>query len=496
MLTAAVDKSFGDVRVLRGVDLRVDAGEVHALLGENGAGKSTLIRIVAGVLRPDGGRIEVGDAVGPFGDPRQAERNGVATLHQQVAVVPGLSVAENVMLGRPTPNRLGFVAWKALRRDVEAIFEQLGYPMRVERDAATLGPIERTMTLLARALSLDARLLILDEPTAALTDAERRRLFAAIRRATGLGMGVLYVSHRLDEVFEIADRYTVLRNGRVVESGAVADTTTAGVVTAMTGASIDAMFPTHRAATDEPALTVRELNGRRLRDIDLDVARGEIVGVAGLAGSGRSELLRVVGGAQRRRSGIVTVGGSPLVLRRPGTAQRLGVVMVPEDRHRDGLIADTAERNLNATTIGRHRAVGPLVTTAGERRHADSLWRRLGVRGSSVRQPVLNLSGGNQQKILLAKFIALEPDVVLLDEPTSGVDVGTKAEIYRIVADLAASGAAVLVVSSELIELIGLCHRIVVLYRGRLVAEVPRDDFDEHRILSACFGEEPTVVGR
>jgi ribose transport system ATP-binding protein len=486
---AAIDKSFGHSRVLRGASVRVAPGEVHALLGENGAGKSTLIKIVAGVLHPDAGTVTVAGAAGPFTDPRDAERHGVAALHQELPVVPGLSVAENVLLGPRTPQRAGFVRWSALRRDVEAVFDRLGFGIDVRRDAGTLSPIERTMTLLARALSIDARLLILDEPTASLTGVETAKLFAAVRRAAVLGVGVLYVSHRLDEVFALADTYTVLRNGEVVAAGEIAATTTRNVVTAMTGRSIDAVFPARQAPSGEPLLTVRGLGGRRLRDVDVDVGRGEIVGVAGLAGSGRSELLRIVAGAQPATSGRITLDGDDLCPRNPLGGQQRRVVYVPQERRDAGLVPDTAERNLNSTTIGRHTAFGPFVSRRAERRHAAGLWRRFGVRGAALDQPVLELSGGNQQKVMLAKFLALSPRVVLLDDPTHGVDVGTKAEIYRTISELAAGGAAVLVVSSELLELVGLCHRIVVLHEGRAVAGFGLDAYDERRILAACFGE-------
>ena len=486
---SAIEKSFGVSRVLRDVSVRVAAGEVHALLGENGAGKSTLIRIIAGALRPDSGTLTIGSALGPFHDPHDAERHGVATQHQELAVVPGLSVAENVMLGHGTPQRLGFVRWAALRRRVAGIFDRLGVEIDVRRDAATLSPIERTMTLLARALSVDARLLVLDEPTASLTNVERSKLFAAIRRATALDVGVLYVSHRLDEVFEIADTYTILRNGEVVASGAIADTTAGNVITAMTGRSIESVFPARHPPTGTPMLAVHGLGGRRVRQVTLDVCRGEIVGVAGLAGSGRSELLRIVAGVQSPATGSVTLHGRAVRVRHPWQGQRRHVVYVPQDRRDAGLIPDSAERNLNVTTIGRQVAFGPVVSTSAERRHAAALWTRFGVRGASLRQSVLTLSGGNQQKVMLAKFIALEPEVVLLDDPTHGVDVGTKVEIYQMIVDLASAGAAVLIASSELLELVGLCHRIVVLHEGRPFAEFDHEGFDEGRILSACFGQ-------
>jgi ABC-type sugar transport system ATPase subunit len=466
---------------------------VRALLGENGAGKSTLIKIIAGVIQPDSGTVTVGGAVGPFSDPHDAERHGVATQHQELAVAPGLSVAENVMLGHGTPQRYGFVKWSRLHRHVRGIFDRLDVTIDVRRDAATLSPIERTMTLLARALSIDARLLVLDEPTASLSAVERAKLFAAIRRATALGVGVLYVSHRLGEVFDIAETFTILRNGDVVAAGAVADTTANDVVTAMTGRSIDAVFPERRPSSDVPLLAVRNLVGRHIRGVSLDLAAGEIVGVAGLAGSGRSELLRMIAGVQSRQAGSVTLRSKEhrACYPRHGRHHR-DVVYVPQDRRAAGLVPDSSERNLNATTIGRHIAVGPFVSTRAERRHAAGLWNRFGVRGAALNQPVFNLSGGNQQKVMLAKFIALDPSVVLLDEPTHGVDVGTKVEIYRIVAELAARGAAALIVSSELLELVGLCHRIIVLHEGRKVAEYEQRDFDEGRILRACFDQETT----
>jgi ABC-type sugar transport system ATPase subunit len=492
---SGIDKSFAASRVLQGASVRVAPGEVRALLGENGAGKSTLIRIIAGVIQPDAGAIRVGRAVGPFSNPHEAERHGVATQHQELAVVPGLSVAENVMLGHGTPQRGGFVRWGELHRRVRAIFDLLGVTIDVRRDAATLSPIDRTMTLLARALSVDARLLVLDEPTASLTDVERDKLFAAIRRAAALGVGVLYVSHRLDEVFEIATTYTILRNGEVVASGAIENTTTNDVVTAMTGRSIDAVFPERRQPDGAPMLVVRDLDGSRIRQVSLEVGRGEIVGLAGLAGSGRSELLRIIGGAQQRAGGTVTLNGRQLLAKQPRQAQRHRVVYVPQERRDAGLVPDTTERNLNVTTIGRHTAIGPFVSTTDERRHAAALWSRFGVRGVGPEQPVMQLSGGNQQKVMLAKFIALMPAVVLLDDPTHGVDVGTKVEIYRLIADLAAAGAAVVIVSSELLELVGLCHRIMVLHEGRIADAFDHAEFDEGRLLSACFGQETADVG-
>jgi len=482
-----IRKQFGEARVLDDVSLRVRAGEVHALLGENGAGKSTLIRIVAGALRPDAGSVSVGGVRGPFATPREASRHGVATLHQELGVVGGLSVAENVLLGEAVPHRAGLVRWRALRSRAAAVFEQLDYAIDVRRDAATLTPIEQTMTALARALSRAARLLILDEPTAALTDAERTKLFAALRRVAKAGVGIVYVSHRLAEVFDLADTYTVLRNGAVSARGTIGATSPDDIVMAMTGRRIDAIYPPRGNATDDVVVEVAGATGHRVRRVDLYAARGEIVGIAGLAGSGRSELLRLIAGVQRGTV-AVRLDGEPVTMRSPQHAHRHGVVYVPQERRTSGLVPDSVSRNLNLTTLHRHVSLRPLTSPAKERRHAAGLWDRFGVRGSSLAQAVLNLSGGNQQKVVIAKYLALQPRLVLLDEPTRGVDVGTKSELYRTIAALAAAGAAVVVVSSDLPELIGLCHRVIVLHEGRARGEFHHADFDEHELLRCCYG--------
>ena len=481
-------KTYGDARVLDAVDLEVGAGEVHALLGENGAGKSTLIKIVSGVVTPDEGTVAVDGQALHFGSPQASMHLGVATLFQELSTVGGLSVAENVLLGRPTPSRLGVVRWGALNDRARALFKTLGQDIDVTQDADLLSPVGKTMTALARALSQESRLLILDEPTAALTDAETSRLFEAIERLKTRGIGVLYVSHRLEEVFDIADRFTVLRNGQKVDEGELAATSVDGVIAAMAGRPIEAVFPAWEPDPGEVRLKARELRGRRIVDVSFELRVGEVLGVAGLAGAGRSELLRLLAGAARRYGGTTTLDGAPFTPTSVGHAQAQGVALVPPERRSQALLPDSVERNLNTTPIDQHAIGGFVTSPARERVHAQELWDKVDIRAQSLGQEILTLSGGNQQKVVLARFLALRPRVLLLDEPTRGVDMTTKSQIYLLIRQLAAEGTAVLVVSSELIELIGLCDRMLVLHEGRITAEFGRGAATEEELLQACYG--------
>ena len=481
-------KSYGDARVLDAVDLEASAGEVHALLGENGAGKSTLIKIVSGVVTPDAGTVMVDGRALSFGSPQASMAIGVATLFQELSTVGGLSVAENVLLGRPTPARLGVVRWGELNDRARALFAELGQDIDVTQDADRLSPVGQTMTALARAMSQQSTVLILDEPTAALTDSETSQLFAAIDRLKAQGLAVVYVSHRLEEVFDIADRFTVLRNGRKVDEGQLHETSPDGVIAAMAGRPIEAVFPQWEAAPGQIALTARDLAGRRVRDISLELRAGEVLGVAGLAGSGRSELLRLLAGATSPRAGSLTLDGGAYAPSSVGHAQSLGVALVPPERRSQALFPDSVERNLNASTIDRLARARFVASPRREREHAKRLWDELDVRARSLDQEALTLSGGNQQKVVLARFLALRPRVLLLDEPTRGVDMTTKTQIYALIRRLAAAGTAVLVVSSELVELIGLCDGILVMHEGRTAGRFGRGEATEEELLRVCYG--------
>ena len=485
---SGLTKSYGGTTVLDRVDLTMRRGEVRALLGENGAGKSTLIKILSGVVTPDAAEVLVDGEPIVLGSPRDAIGHGIATLHQELSIVPGLSVAENVLLGQPMPTRFGKVRWGALEERARALFDELGHRIDVRADVSSLSPVGRTMTALARALSLDSRVLILDEPTAALTDSEVTLLFDTIGRLSARGVSVLYVSHRLEEVLEICHTYTVLRNGSLVAEGLVADATIEGLVTAMAGRPIDAIFPPRVSTPGDVLLEIRDLCGPTIRDVSFQVRTGEVVGIAGLAGAGRSEILRILAGAQARTGGEVLLKGAPLEATSVRRAHRRGVALVPQERRTDGLVPASIERNTNITTVKHHARGGVVMSTTRATDHALGLADRLDLRYRHLGQEILTLSGGNQQKVVLAKFLALHPELLLLDEPTRGVDVGTKSQIYHLIEDRAANGGSVLMVSSELPELLGLAHRIVVMHEGRVVDVVDADDTDEHALLLACYG--------
>ncbi|MFM8531324.1 MAG: sugar ABC transporter ATP-binding protein [Ilumatobacteraceae bacterium] len=489
-------KRYGGVTVLDHVDLQVRAGVVRALLGENGAGKSTLIKILSGVVRSDEGTVTLDGSPVEIHSAHAAQELGVATLHQELAIVPGLSVAENIFLGQKRAQTLGVVRWGRLRRDAQDILASLGQRLNVRQDASKLSPVGKTMTAIARALSRDARVLILDEPTAALTDQETAQMFSAMRRLQERGVAIIYVSHRLEEVVQVCDTYTVLRNGQKVAEGSIADVSIPGIITAMAGRPVDTIFPARDAAHGEVLMRVSSLSGRRCRDVSFELRAGEVVGIAGLAGSGRSEVVRLLAGAQHRRSGSLEVcdtaaGGNlaPVGRRHSiGRAQRLGIALVPQERRTDGLVPDSVERNINLTTLGRHALARVVMQTGRSRAHAERRHGELAVRSRGIAQQVFRLSGGNQQKVVLAKFWALSPRILLLDEPTRGVDVGTKSEIYHLVRRRAGEGAGVVVVSSELPELLGLCDRIMVMHEGRVIGTYDATVTDEDELLHACYG--------
>ena len=487
----SLTKSYGGVTVLDRVDIALAPGEVHALLGENGAGKSTLIKILSGVVRPDRAEIRLdGASVDVSGPPR-----GDGGRHRHAA--PGAVHRAGPVGGGERPARTA--APDAVRQGplegagaprAERLFEQLGHRIDVRSDVESLSPVGRTMTALARALSQESRLLVLDEPTASLTDAETSLLFAAMRRLSAQGVSILYVSHRLAEVVEVCDTFTVLRNGELVASGDVADVTIDELITHMAGRPIEAIFPPRVSVPGDTVLSVEGLSGPTVDDVSFTVAAGEVFGIAGLAGSGRSEILRLLAGAQPRVGGRVVLRGRELDPSHIRAGHRRGVAMVPQERRADGLVPASIERNANITTVARHARSGLVMSRRRANDHATGLADDLDLRYRALDQQILTLSGGNQQKVVLAKFLALDPDLLLLDEPTRGVDVATKSQIYHLIEDRAAAGASVIMVSSELPELLGLAHRIAVMHEGHLtgIFDATATATTETELLHACYG--------
>ena len=480
-------KTFPGVRALDGVDLLVRPGEVHCLLGQNGAGKSTLIKVLAGAHRPDEGEIHWRGGPVSLSTPDTAISLGISTIYQELDLVAGLTVAENIFLGHEM-SRGGVLRRGQTRKAARALLARLGHQeIRVDREVGTLPASGQQIVSMARALSHDTRLIVMDEPSAALDQQEVQALFRVIRELTSQNVAVVYISHRLEEIRQVGDRVTVLKDGRTVATDLPAKSTeTADLIRLMTGRDIEFVFP-ERTGPGPDAPMVLEVEGlalaRKFEDVGFSVRAGEIVGLAGLVGAGRSEILESVYGARHPDRGTVRVDGKPLRAGSVGAAVKAGVGLAPEERKSQGLLLDQAVyRNITVSSLGRFARAGFLDSSA-ERAAATDLTEALDVRPTGVERPVRTLSGGNQQKVVLARWLLRDCRVLLLDEPTRGVDVGARSEIYALIRTLASRGVAVVVVSSEMEEVLGLADRVLVVREGRVVHEGPADEIDEHRVL-------------
>ena len=484
-----VSKSFGSVHALRGVSLEVHAGQAHALAGENGAGKSTLVKMLAGVHRPDTGHLLVDGVPVEFSGPADAQRAGVAVIYQEPTLFGDLSVAENIFMGRQPRTGLGRLDRRAMHAQAGALFERLGMALDPQQPARGLSIADQQIVEIAKALSLDARVLIMDEPTAALSGPEVERLFTVVRALCAQRRGVLFISHRLDEIFQLCRHVTTLRDGRWIASEPVAGLTHDDLVRRMVGRDLDELYPKQRTTPGEVALTVSRLTREGVfTDVSFQVRTGEIVALAGLVGAGRSEVARAIFGIDRFDAGTVEVAGRRLPTGSPTAALAAGVALVPEDRRQQGLIMDMSiERNIGLTGLAALRR-GPVIAPGAERHRARDWASRLKLRYGRLSDTVSVLSGGNQQKVVLAKWLATRPDVLIVDEPTRGIDVGTKAEVHRLLSELAADGIAVLMISSDLPEVLGMADRVLVMYEGNLVARIPRDRADEQTVMAAATG--------
>ena len=492
-----VVKQFSAVRALDGVDLDVRAGEVHCLLGQNGAGKSTLMKVLSAAYQPDEGTIWWDGEEVRLTHPQAAIDAGISTIYQELDLVPGLTVAENIFLGHEVATG-GFIRRGQAHRRAQELLDRLGHgEIPPSRLVADLSPAGQQIVSMARALSHETRLLILDEPSAVLDHGEVDNLFRVIRGLTAEGVAVVYISHRLEEIRRIGDRITVLKDGSTVATGLPAlDTPTSELIRLMTGRSIEYVFPPRTepvAETERPVvLEVRGLAlGSVFSDVDLTVHAGEVVGLAGLVGSGRTEILETLYGARRATAGTVHVDGTPLRRGSVVRAVRAGVGLAPEERKSQGLLLDDAVyRNITVASLPAFSRLG-FLKGRDERRRASVLTTSLDVRPPDVDRVVRTMSGGNQQKVVLARWLLRECRVLLLDEPTRGVDVGARSEIYRLIAGLADSGVAVVVVSSEVEEVLGLADRVLVVREGRVVHEAAADDIDESQVLDLVMEGAP-----
>ncbi len=488
----AVSKAFGPVTALASADLTVHSRSIHALVGENGAGKSTLVKIIAGVYRRDGGTFELGGESVDFHSTAESKAAGIAVIYQEPTLFPDLSVLENIFMGRQPIGRFGRIDRAAMRTEATSILHRLGLTIDLDRPAEGLSIADQQIIEITKAISLDARLLIMDEPTAAISGVEVQHLFAIARSLRDEGRGVVFISHRFNEVFDLCDTITVLRDGRYISTDAVAEVTEDEIVRRMVGREVTELFPKVPAQIGDVLLEVDDLQSvGTFHDVSLTVRAGEIVALAGLVGAGRSEIARAIFGVDPYDSGSVTVAGRRIPRNDPRAAMAAGLALVPEDRRRQGLVLQSSvARNATLAILGRLTR-GGLLSTASENSAARGWAGKLQLKTAALDALAGTLSGGNQQKLVLGKWLATNPKVLIIDEPTRGIDVGTKAEVHRLISELAAQGMGILMISSELPEVLGMADRLLVVREGRITAEIDRADATAERVMySATHTEE------
>ncbi len=480
-----LSKSFGPVKALRGIDFELRKGEIHAIAGENGAGKSTLMNVIDGILQPDSGQIVLDGMPVKISSPTMAQQLGIGFVHQEIALCPDVSVAENIFMAKTNISRSWLMDYKKLERDAVDVFRQLS-DIDPSVLVKNLSISNQQLVEIAKALTLDCRILILDEPTAALTESEARTLFGIMRNLADQGISIIYISHRMVEIFDNCDRVSVFRDGQHIVTRNVADIQPGDVVNAMVGRVIDDLYPKKQGTpSDEVIVDVRNLTeATRFRDISFTLNKGEILGIAGLIGAGRSEIAKAICKLEGDASGQVWLNGEELRLRNYQDSIAKGMVYLSEDRKGDGVFLELPiAANVSALKLEQVANGLGLIQPAAETAQAEALGRTLNLKCGSLSDPVSSLSGGNQQKVALAKMLSVNPRLIFLDEPTRGVDVGAKSEIHRILRDLANEGVGIVVISSELPELIGVCDRVLVVREGRISGQVTGDKMTEKNIM-------------
>ncbi|AZS38285.1 Ribose import ATP-binding protein RbsA [Microbacterium lemovicicum] len=490
LVLSRVVKSFGAVVALRSGSLTLDRGSIHALIGENGAGKSTLVKIIAGLYRRDAGEFLLEGASVDFTSTAQSKAAGIAVIYQEPTLFPDLSVTENIFMGRQPANRMGRIDRKAMRAEAAEIFQRLGVGLDPDRITEGLSIADQQIIEIAKAISLDARVLIMDEPTAALSGVEVERLFAVARSLRDEGRALLFISHRFDEVFALCDTVTVMRDGSYVDTTSIADTSVDELVRQMVGRDVTELYPKLSAEIGDVVLAVDGLTRRGVfNDISFTLRAGEIVGLAGLVGAGRSEVARAIFGVDPYESGSVTLHGALLPKGDPRKATARGIALVPEDRRKQGLVLeDGVSRNMTLAIRSKLSTWG-LIWGARENQAAEVWASRLEVKTAALDAETGTLSGGNQQKVVIGKWLATEPTVLIVDEPTRGIDVGTKSEVHRLLSELAQQGLAILMISSELPEVLGMADRVLVMREGRLTGEFPRAEATPEAVMFAATAD-------
>jgi ribose transport system ATP-binding protein len=484
-----ISKQFPGVKVLSGANFTVRAGEVHALCGENGAGKSTLMKIAAGTHQPDAGTIRFDGHVVKFADPLEAKRAGVLLVHQEISLVPELSVAENLFLGS-LPTIGGRVDWKTLTRNTREVLREFNCDVEPLEPVRNLSIARQQIVEIARAAAFSSKLVIFDEPTASLTDEEAENLFANIARLKASGTAIVYISHKMKEIFRLSDRVTVLRDGEVRSTLDTAQTNDDEITRLMIGRSLDHYFERAKENFGAEVIRLENVCSGFVRDVSMTIREGEVVGLYGLVGAGRSELAEAIFGVRSLDSGRIIWRGTEVSVADTRAAMKLGIGLVPEDRKRQGLVLGMGGRsNTSLTLLDRVSSLG-FIRRLSENSLFNEYRERLSIKTSGPYQTVGTLSGGNQQKFVIAKWLATHPKLLILDEPTRGIDVGAKAEIHSLIARLAESGLAVLVISSEMPEIMGVCHRIVTMYHGRCSSELQGREIDEDHLIAGATGHQ------
>ena len=482
-----IAQAFGAVIALTNGTLALRSGSIHALVGENGAGKSTLVKIIAGLYQRDSGEFLLEGESVDFTSTAQSKAAGIAVIYQEPTLFPDLSVTENIFMGRQPTKSLGRIDRKLMRDEAVGLFKRLG--VRIDPDRPTLGLsiADQQLIEIAKAISLDAKVLVMDEPTAALSGVEVERLFAVARSLRDEGRALLFISHRFDEVFDLCDTVTVMRDGAYIATSPIAETTVEEIVRQMVGRDVSALFPKEEAEIGGDVLVVENLTEPGVfHEVSFTVKSGEIVALAGLVGAGRSEIARAIFGVDPYSSGRVTIGGVPVPRRNPAAAMKLGLALVPEDRRRQGLVLETSVARNATMAIRNQLTKAGLLFTRPENGAAREWASRLEVKASALDTEVGTLSGGNQQKVVLAKWLATQPTVLIVDEPTRGIDVGTKAEVHRLLSQLAGQGLAILMISSELPDVLGMADRVLVVREGHITAEISRADATAETVMFAA----------
>lgn len=485
-----ITKTFPGVKALDSVSIKIVSGEVLGLLGENGAGKSTLLNVLSGIYRPEKGKIFVNDKEVTIEDPKHAQELGIAIVHQELKLMPNMTVAENIFMGRLPKTKLGKVSFRRLFLNTKSLLEKFGFNINPKDEVRFLSIASQQMVEIAKALSINAKLILMDEPTSSLTSEETKQLFEIMETLKKNGVGMVFISHKLEEIFACCDKVQVLRDGKDMGVSKVSDTTENKLVKLMVGREISQRFPKRNAKHGEVVLEVKNLTrGKHVKDVSFDLHKGEVFGIAGLVGAGRSELVRLIIGADKKDSGTILINGKEIDIKHPRKAIANGMFLVPEDRKLQGLVVmQTIEKNISLPMIKRIKKAFGFIDPRIERRMAKKQIKALSIRCTGHTQQVVSLSGGNQQKVVLGKCLETEPDIMILDDPTRGIDVGTKTEIYEMINAFTERGKAVILISSELPEVISMSDRVGVMFEGEMKAIIDRKDLSQENVINYAIG--------